>query len=75
MVTYQTMGTDIIGRGYYNIRFSCMEDRDKVWIRSSWIIKPDLMCLQQWVPDFNPNKVRITIAQVWIRIYKLSLEY
>ncbi|KAL8488288.1 hypothetical protein ACS0TY_024530 [Phlomoides rotata] len=34
-----------------------------------------LLRLQRWVQDFNPYKVSTSVAQVWIRISKLPLEY
>lgn len=34
-----------------------------------------MMHLQKWIPNFNPYKVRTLVAHVWIRIYKISLEY
>ena len=38
-------------------------------------MKPGLIRLQQWSPDFNPHNQRPTNAQVWIRIHDLSWEY
>lgn len=36
----------------------------------------EIVCqLQRWVSDLNPYKTRTSVAQIWIRIYELSLEY
>ncbi|KAL8492497.1 hypothetical protein ACS0TY_023903 [Phlomoides rotata] len=31
--------------------------------------------LQNWIQDFNPNKACTSLAQVWVRILDLSMEY
>ena len=64
-----------LGRGFYNIHFSNPEDRNRVWQAASWSIKPGILRLQPWTPDFNPFNQRPTNAQVWVRIHDLSWEY
>lgn len=64
-----------LGKGYYNFQFDAQGDRNRAWSRRTWNISPGVLRLQQWVPDFNPYKIKSTVAQVWIRIYELSLEY
>lgn len=64
-----------LGRGYYNIRFSNLADRDRVLDRRSWSLKPGMIRLQRWVRGFNPYKVNSTLAQVWVRIYEIPMEY
>lgn len=64
-----------LGKGYYNFQFDSVSDRARVWDRGSWIVKPGTLRLQQWSPDFNPYKLKTSVAQLWIRIYELSLEY
>lgn len=62
-----------LGKGYFNIQFVSMEEREAVWKKGSWAVKPGILRLQRWVPDFNPYKVRTSVA--WVRIYELSIEY
>ncbi|KAL8479638.1 hypothetical protein ACS0TY_026514 [Phlomoides rotata] len=64
-----------MGEGYYNLQFSCGDDREWIFAKRTWQIKPGFLRLQRWVQDFNPYKVSSSIAQVWIRISKLPLEY
>ncbi|KAL8522971.1 hypothetical protein ACS0TY_013071 [Phlomoides rotata] len=64
-----------IGEGYYNIQFSCGDDGERIFAKRTWQIKPGFLRLQQWVPEFNPYKVSSSVAQVWIRISELPLEY
>ncbi|KAL8511903.1 hypothetical protein ACS0TY_018371 [Phlomoides rotata] len=64
-----------IGKGYYIFHFSCGDDRERIFAKRTWQIKSGFLCLQRWVQDFNPYKVSSSVAQVWIRISELPLEY
>lgn len=64
-----------LGKGYYNIQLPSLADRDRVLDRRSWSLKPGLFRLQRWVRGFNPYKVNTTLAQVWVRIYEIPMEY
>ncbi|KAL8498895.1 hypothetical protein ACS0TY_022023 [Phlomoides rotata] len=64
-----------LGEGYYNIRFSCSTDRERIYARRLRQIKPGLLRLQRWVPNFNPFRVNTSVVQAWIRISELPLEY
>ncbi|KAL8484782.1 hypothetical protein ACS0TY_027180 [Phlomoides rotata] len=64
-----------IGEGYYIFQFTCGDDRERIFAKRTWQIKPGLLRLQRWVQDFNPYKVSTSVAQVWIRISELPLEY
>ncbi|KAL8485233.1 hypothetical protein ACS0TY_027509 [Phlomoides rotata] len=57
------------------IGVGCGDDRERIFAKRTWQIKPGLLRLQRWVQDFNPYKVSSSIAQVWIRILELPLEY
>ncbi|KAH6777478.1 hypothetical protein C2S51_008790 [Perilla frutescens var. frutescens] len=41
----------------------------------SWNLKPGFLKIRDWVPDFTPYKIKSTIAQIWVRIYNLPIEY
>ncbi|KAL8514661.1 hypothetical protein ACS0TY_013664 [Phlomoides rotata] len=62
-------------RGYYTIRFSTLEDQNRVFRRRHWILQPGAIRLQNWVQDFNPNKLCRSLAQVWVRLMDLPMEY
>ncbi|KAL8542689.1 hypothetical protein ACS0TY_003534 [Phlomoides rotata] len=64
-----------LNRGSYTIRFSLLVDRDRVFKRRYWPLQPGALCLQSWKQDFNPNRVCTSLAQVWVRISDLPLEY
>ncbi|KAL8529258.1 hypothetical protein ACS0TY_006618 [Phlomoides rotata] len=64
-----------LSRGYYTIRFSSLEDRDRIFKRRHWVLQPGAFRLQHWVQDFNPNKVCTSLAQVWDRLSDLPMEY
>ncbi|KAL8520022.1 hypothetical protein ACS0TY_010820 [Phlomoides rotata] len=64
-----------LGKGYFNIRFSSREDRDRVFKCRTWSVKLGVMRLQHWVPGFDPEKITSSVTQVWIRLYGLPMEY
>lgn len=64
-----------LGRGYYNIQLSLMEDRNRILDRRSWSLKPGIIRLQRWVNGFNPYRVNSNLAQVWVRFYKVPMEF
>ncbi|KAL8478055.1 hypothetical protein ACS0TY_030089 [Phlomoides rotata] len=61
--------------GYYTIRFSILEDRDRIFRHRHWLLQPGVIRLQSWVQDFNPNRVCTSLAQVWVRVMDLPMEY
>lgn len=64
-----------LGRGFYNIQFANQEDKTRVFSRSSWNLNPGSINLCRWTVDFNPYKLSSSVAEVWVRIYELSIEY
>ncbi|KAL8463008.1 hypothetical protein ACS0TY_033860 [Phlomoides rotata] len=64
-----------LSRGYYTIHFSSPEDRNRVFRRRHWVLQPGAIRLQNWVQDFNPNKICTSLAQVWVRLLDLPMEY
>ncbi|KAL8503471.1 hypothetical protein ACS0TY_022282 [Phlomoides rotata] len=64
-----------IGRGYYNVQLPNLEDIDRIMGRSSWSMKPGVVWVQRWVRDFNPYKTDTSIAQVWVQLFEIPMEY
>ena len=64
-----------IGKGYYTLRFSNEEDKQKVWTSGQAIIKEGTFNLLQWTPDFKPSKQKHTRAHVWARLHEVPDEY
>lgn len=64
-----------LGRGYYNIQFANTLDKDRILDRRVWTLRPGSLRLQRWVRGFNPYKVNSSLAQVWVRIYEIPMEF
>ena len=64
-----------LGRGYYQILLKSPVEKNHVWGLGSVHLKPGILRLQPWVPDFNPSLQKSTNAQVWVRLFDLSWEY
>ncbi|XP_019459895.1 PREDICTED: uncharacterized protein LOC109359652 [Lupinus angustifolius] len=64
-----------LGRGFYDFAFSFIEDMRNVCAVGSWNLRPGLLRLSLWTPDFNPNLQKLFHSQCWVRIMGLPLEY
>jgi hypothetical protein len=68
-------GITSLGKGFYELVFSKLEDVQKVRSAGAWNLNPGLLKLFAWSSDFNPNIQHQTTAQVWVKIHGLSQEY
>ncbi|KAK2403196.1 hypothetical protein QL285_052656 [Trifolium repens] len=64
-----------LGKGFYEFYFQSREDLNRVWSTGTWNLKPGLLRLSAWTSDFKPEELKITHAQVWVRLYSLPQEY
>lgn len=68
-------GISFIGKGYYELCFSSIEDARRARSTGSLNLNPGLMKFFVWSKDFNPSTQVHSSAQVWLRIYGLPQEY
>jgi len=68
-------GISFIGKGYYELCFSSIEDARRARSVGSLNLNPGLMKFFVWTRDFNPSTQVNSLAQVWLRIYGLPQEY
>jgi hypothetical protein len=68
-------GISSLGKGFYELTFTCLEDVKRVRLLPSWNLNPGIMKLFTWSKYFNLNLINNTYAQVWVRIYGLPQEY
>jgi hypothetical protein len=64
-----------IGKGYYELAFSSIEDMKRVRSTALWNLNPGILKLFAWSKDFNPSAQKLSSAQVWLKIYSLAQEY
>ncbi|PNY02253.1 hypothetical protein L195_g025558 [Trifolium pratense] len=64
-----------LGNGFYEFKFSSIEDLQSVRVVSSWSLKPEFLKLFAWSPNYNPNYYKPTTAQCWVRFLSLPQEY
>ncbi|KAF1892225.1 hypothetical protein Lal_00036586 [Lupinus albus] len=60
-----------LGRGFYEFTFSSVEDMMSICATGSWNLKPGILRLSLWTPDFNP----VSHSQCGTKIYGLPQEY
>jgi hypothetical protein len=68
-------GITSLGKGYYELTFSKLEDAKRVRSSASWNLSPGILKLFTWTKDFSPSMQSSTSAQVWVRIHGLAQEY
>jgi len=64
-----------LGRGYYDLLFEQADDLRRVWAASNIALNTDLLCLFQWMKDFNHYSRKQTHSSIWIRLIELLQEY
>ncbi|XP_050211774.1 uncharacterized protein LOC126661935 [Mercurialis annua] len=64
-----------LGRGYYHVILNSISEKNSVWSNGVIMLKPGILRLQHWSPDFDPSSQKSTNTQAWVRLYKLSWEY
>ncbi|XP_057808880.1 uncharacterized protein LOC131023356 [Salvia miltiorrhiza] len=64
-----------LGKGYFTLKFSSSEDYALAFAKSAWRLRVGILFLQAWTPNFNPNKIVSSTAQVWVRIFNLPHEF
>lgn len=64
-----------LGRGYYNIQLPGPADTERILNKRMWNLKPGNIRVQRWIHEFNPYKVNSNMAQVWVRIFELPIEF
>lgn len=64
-----------LGKGFYEFNFASLDDQRKIISHGSWTLNPGVLRLTSWTPDFNPNLIRQSNVQCWVRFHGLSREY
>ena len=68
-------GISSIGKGFYELCFSSIDDARTARSVGSLNLNPGLLKLFAWSKDFNPTTQKNSSAQVWLPIYGLAQEY
>ncbi|XP_057791024.1 uncharacterized protein LOC131007942 [Salvia miltiorrhiza] len=64
-----------MGKGYYTLKFTTPEDKATAKAHVIWDLAAGSIRLRDWVRYFNPYKESSSLAQVWVRIYYLPVEF
>ncbi|XP_057779755.1 uncharacterized protein LOC130998347 [Salvia miltiorrhiza] len=64
-----------LGKGYYTMAFTSAEDKMKVKAKHVWELASGHIRLRDWAKNFDPFKEHSTLANVWVRIHYLPIEY
>ncbi|XP_057789149.1 uncharacterized protein LOC131006012 [Salvia miltiorrhiza] len=64
-----------MGRGFYTLKFIDKEDKATAKRHVIWDLPAGSIRLRDWVRYFNPYKESSPLAQVWVRVYYLPVEF
>ncbi|XP_057785641.1 uncharacterized protein LOC131003176 [Salvia miltiorrhiza] len=64
-----------MGKGYFTLKFNNKEDKAIDKSHLAWELSSGTLRLREWVRFFNPYKESSSLAQVWVRIYYLPVEF
>ncbi|XP_057790736.1 uncharacterized protein LOC131007838 [Salvia miltiorrhiza] len=64
-----------MGKGFFTIKFKCMEDKKIAKSKSVIELSSGYVRLREWTKFFDPYKESSSLAQIWVRIYNLPLEF
>lgn len=64
-----------LGKAFFTLQLSSTRDQNLVRSKGYWVLAGGVLKIRDWVPDFNPFKVKTTVAPIWVRIYNLPFEY
>jgi len=64
-----------LGKGFFELKFSSIEEIQRTWALGNVNLKPGLMRFYRWTKDFAPQAQAQTHAQIWVRFMNLPQEY
>ncbi|XP_057811615.1 uncharacterized protein LOC131025847 [Salvia miltiorrhiza] len=64
-----------LGKGYYTLRFTMATDKAIAKEKAIWKLSKGNLRLREWTCNFDPFKKNSHLANVWVRIHYLPIEY
>ncbi|XP_057770728.1 uncharacterized protein LOC130990516 [Salvia miltiorrhiza] len=64
-----------LGKGYYTLVFRTPEDKTRAKAKPVWELSCGHVRLREWSKHFDPFKENSSMANVWVRIHYLPIEY
>ncbi|XP_057808890.1 uncharacterized protein LOC131023367 [Salvia miltiorrhiza] len=65
----------LVGKCYFTLKFHNKEDKATAKSHIVWELSSGSLRLREWVKYFNPYKESSSLAQVWVHIYYLLVEF
>ena len=64
-----------ISKEFFVFRFSNEEDRLRIQTNGSWVVGGTVLALEEWRPNFKPQRETVLKAMTYLRMPGLPLEY
>lgn len=62
-------------KGYFIVRFNTEQERDNIINQGPWFWGSAGLFLTPWFPNFDANKVKVSMMPVWVRLHGLPLHF
>ncbi|GLJ24601.1 hypothetical protein SUGI_0470320 [Cryptomeria japonica] len=62
-------------KGFFVTIFEKKEERDQALNSKNWCFENFPLYIQPWAPNFDPLKLVVYDSPVWVRLFKLPIEY
>ena len=63
-----------IGRGYFLFDFGSKEDKDLIFRNGPYFMGPQVLYLNGWTPNFDPEADTPKAVPVWVRLPNLAMQ-
>jgi len=64
-----------LGKDFFLIKFSSMEDYDKVLRGGPWFVGEHFLTIRPWEPYFKASEAKFSSVAVWVRLPELPIEF
>lgn len=65
----------ILGHGYYLVRFSNDNDRERVLLEGPWVVQGHYLTVSRWPPTFSTSGAIVESTLAWVRFPDLSMMF
>lgn len=65
----------ILGHAYYLVRFTNLQDRERVLTNGPWTVQGHYLTVSQWSPSFKTSEATVESTLAWICFPDLSMMF
>lgn len=62
-------------KGFFTVIFSNLEDKERIFEGGPYFMNNAGLFMRHWIDCYNPEKEKMLVAPVWIRLFGLPIEF